>query len=202
MLRQLAGSSDFSDPNALPRFIPATRAPQSKVFAILNALSRAGSLYRRAGGRSRRHHDRHQHGRPRHRRSARRQSDMRIARLVAEIDDWQARDKHPRAAEIRAKSHDSNSAAPRPACARHRSENRRIDNRCAAVPDARATRATRSFSVARRRSDAHLRYRQARRHADQARRKENEAIIHPGSTGAGEGATEVERATSISARTS
>ena len=38
------------------------------------ALSRAGSLYHRAGRPAGRGHDRHQHGRPRHRHSARRQS--------------------------------------------------------------------------------------------------------------------------------
>lgn len=55
-------------------------------------LSRAGSLYRRAGRRAERHHRRLQHGRPRHRHPARRQfRHARAAEELAEVREAQAR---------------------------------------------------------------------------------------------------------------
>ena len=97
------------------------------------ALSRAGSLYRRAGRRSGRHHHRHQHGRPRHRHSARRQcrhahppGTRRHRRSGASAR------KAPRAAEIRAQvarlKEKALAAGGLYVLGTERHESRRIDN--------------------------------------------------------------------------
>jgi preprotein translocase subunit SecA len=95
---------DFSDPNAFAALYSGDEgASKAKVFAILNAryheqeayiVAQAGvpgaiTIATNMAGRGT---DIQLGGNP----------DMRIRQELAEIDDWQARDKHPRAAEIRA----------------------------------------------------------------------------------------------------
>src|SRR4029078_3217638 len=95
---------DFSDPNAFAALYSGDEgAKETKVFAILNAryheqeasiVSQAGvpgaiTIATNMAGRGT---DIQLGG----------NADMRIRQELAEIDDWQARDKHPRAAEIRA----------------------------------------------------------------------------------------------------
>src|SRR5271169_465791 len=95
---------DFSDPNAFAALYSGDEgASKAKVFAVLNAryheqeaqiISQAGvpgaiTIATNMAGRGT---DIQLGG----------NADMRIRQELAEIDDWQARDKHPRAAEIRA----------------------------------------------------------------------------------------------------
>ena len=105
MLRQHGWEQhDFSDPNAFAALYAGDEgASKAKVFAILNAryheqeayiVAQAGvpgaiTIATNMAGRGT---DIQLGGNP----------DMRIRQELAEIDDWQARDKHPRAAEIRA----------------------------------------------------------------------------------------------------
>jgi preprotein translocase subunit SecA len=105
MLRQHGWEQhDFSDPNAFAALYSGDEgASKAKVFAILNAryheqeayiVAQAGvpgaiTIATNMAGRGT---DIQLGGNP----------DMRIRQELAEIDDWQARDKHPRAAEIRA----------------------------------------------------------------------------------------------------
>jgi preprotein translocase subunit SecA len=105
MLRQHGWEQhDFSDPNAFAELYSGDEgASKAKVFAILNAryheqeayiVAQAGvpgaiTIATNMAGRGT---DIQLGGNP----------DMRIRQELAEIDDWQARDKHPRAAEIRA----------------------------------------------------------------------------------------------------
>src|SRR6202020_1490464 len=94
---------DFTDPNAFAELYSGDEgATTAKVFAILNAryheqeayiVAQAGvpgaiTIATNMAGRGT---DLQLRGNP----------DMRIRQELAEIDDWQARDKHPRAAEIR-----------------------------------------------------------------------------------------------------
>ena len=104
MLRQHGWEQhDFSDPNAFAALYAGDEgASKAKVFAILNAryheqeayiVAQAGvpgaiTIATNMAGRGT---DIQLGGNP----------DMRIRQELAEIDDWQARDKHPRAAEIR-----------------------------------------------------------------------------------------------------
>ena len=105
MLRQHGWEQhDFSDPNAFAALYSGDEgASKAKVFAILNAryheqeayiVAQAGvpgaiTIATNMAGRGT---DIQLGGNP----------DMRSRQELAEIDDWQARDKHPRAAEIRA----------------------------------------------------------------------------------------------------
>ena len=105
MLRQHGWEQhDFSDPNAFAALYTGDEgASKAKVFAILNAryheqeayiVAQAGvpgaiTIATNMAGRGT---DIQLGGNP----------DMRIRQELVEIDDWQARDKHPRAAEIRA----------------------------------------------------------------------------------------------------
>jgi preprotein translocase subunit SecA len=105
MLRQHGWEQhDFSDPDAFaPLYTGDEGASKAKVFAVLNAryheqeatiIAQAGvpgaiTIATNMAGRGT---DIQLGGNP----------DMRIRQELAEIDDWQARDKHPRAAEIRA----------------------------------------------------------------------------------------------------
>src|ERR1700760_1953587 len=105
MLRQNGWEQhDFSDPEAFSALYSGDEgASKAKVFAILNAryheqeayiVAQAGvpgaiTIATNMAGRGT---DIQLGGNP----------DMRIRQELAEIDDWQARDKHPRAAEIRA----------------------------------------------------------------------------------------------------
>jgi preprotein translocase subunit SecA len=105
MLRQHGWEQhDFSDPNAFAALYSGDDgASKAKVFAVLNAryheqeakiIAQAGvpgaiTIATNMAGRGT---DIQLGGNP----------DMRIRQELAEIDDWQARDKHPRATEIRA----------------------------------------------------------------------------------------------------
>ena len=126
MLRQHGWEQhDFSDPNAFAALYSGDEgASKAKVFAILNAryheqeayiVAQAGvpgaiTIATNMAGRGT---DIQLGGNP----------DMRIRQELAEIDDWQARDKHPRAAEIRAqiaRTQGNSARRRRPLCARHR----------------------------------------------------------------------------------
>ena len=203
---------DFSDPERLRRavFRRRGRLQGQGVRHPQRPLSRAGSLYRRAGRRAGRHHHRHQHGRPRHRHSARRQSPTcASARSWPTSTDWQrarqasARRRDPRAGRA---PEGKGARRRRPLCARHRAA-RKPPHRQPAARPLRPPGRPRPFEVlpvARRRPDAHLRLRQARRHAaaSSASRRTRRSSI-PGSTRRWRRRSRrSRRATSTSARTS
>src|SRR6516225_3980077 len=125
---------DFSDPNAFAALYSGDEgASKAKVFAILNAryheqeayiVAQAGvpgaiTIATNMAGRGT---DIQLGGNP----------DMRIRQELAEIDDWQARDKHPRAAEIRAQvaglKEKALAAGGLYVLGTERHESRRIDN--------------------------------------------------------------------------
>jgi preprotein translocase subunit SecA len=135
MLRQHGWEQhDFSDPNAFAALYAGDEgASKAKVFAILNAryheqeayiVAQAGvpgaiTIATNMAGRGT---DIQLGGNP----------DMRIRQELAEIDDWQARDKHPRAAEIRAQvarlKEKALAAGGLYVLGTERHESRRIDN--------------------------------------------------------------------------
>jgi preprotein translocase subunit SecA len=135
MLRQHGWEQhDFSDPNAFAALYAGDEgASKAKVFAILNAryheqeayiVAQAGvpgaiTIATNMAGRGT---DIQLGGNP----------DMRIRQELAEIDDWQARDKHPRAAEIRAQvarlKETALAAGGLYVLGTERHESRRIDN--------------------------------------------------------------------------
>jgi preprotein translocase subunit SecA len=135
MLRQHGWEQhDFSDLNAFAALYAGDEgASKAKVFAILNAryheqeayiVAQAGvpgaiTIATNMAGRGT---DIQLGGNP----------DMRIRQELAEIDDWQARDKHPRAAEIRAQiaglKEKALAAGGLYVLGTERHESRRIDN--------------------------------------------------------------------------
>ena len=137
------------------------------------ALPRAGSLHRLAGRRAGRDHDRHQHGRPRHRHSARRQCrhahppGARRHRRIRRARARSARRRDPRAGRA---AEGDGARGRRPVRARHRAPREPAHRQPAARPLRPSGRPgpLEVLPVARRRPDAHLRLRQARRHADRS----------------------------------
>jgi preprotein translocase subunit SecA len=135
MLRQHGWEQhDFSDPNAFAALYSGDEgASKAKVFAVLNAryheqeatiIAQAGvpgaiTIATNMAGRGT---DIQLGGNP----------DMRIRQELNEIDDWQARDKHPRAAEIRAQiahlKEKALAAGGLYVLGTERHESRRIDN--------------------------------------------------------------------------
>jgi preprotein translocase subunit SecA len=135
MLRQHGWEQhDFSDPNAFAALYSGDEgASKAKVFAVLNAryheqeatiIAQAGvpgaiTIATNMAGRGT---DIQLGGNP----------DMRIRQELSEIDDWQARDKHPRAAEIRAQiahlKEKALAAGGLYVLGTERHESRRIDN--------------------------------------------------------------------------
>ncbi len=189
---------DFSDPNAFAALYSGDEgATKAKVFAILNAryheqeayiISQAGvpgaiTIATNMAGRGT---DIQLGG----------NADMRIRQELPDIADLHERDKSPRAAEIRAQvARLKEKALGRrwPLCARHRAAREPADRQSAARP-VRTPGRPRSLEilpVARRRPDAHLRHRQARRHAHQAG-LEGKRSDHPSmdQQGAGKSAAE------------
>ena len=167
---------DFSDPNAFAALYSGDEGA-SKAEGVRHPqrpLSRAGSADRLAGRRAGRHHDRDQHGRPRHRHSARRQ--CRHAHPPgtgrhcgsARAGEEPARRRDPRAGRA---PEGKGARGRRPLRARHRAARKPPHRQSVARPLRTPGRSGpfQILPVARRRSDAHLRHRQARRHADQAR---------------------------------
>ena len=160
-------------------------------------LSRAGGADHRPGRRARRHHHRHQHGRPRHRYSARRQRRHAHPPGIGRHRGLAARaTSRPRAAEIRAQVARLKEKAlgrRRAVRARHRAARKPPHRQSVARPfrTPGRSRPLEILPVARRRPDAHLRHRQARRHADQAglegKRGDRPSLDQQG---AGEGAAE------------
>jgi preprotein translocase subunit SecA len=181
-----AGSSiDFSDPNALPRFIPATRRQaKSKDFAILNArYPRAGGLHRRPGRRAGRDHiatnmagrgtDIQLGG----------NADMRIRQELGVHRDSSRRaraqgGRDPRRGRAPQGKGDRRR---RPLRHRHRAAREPPHRQPAARPfrPPGRSRPLEVLPVAARRSDAHLRLRAHGRHAERLGLKEDEAIVHP-----------------------
>ena len=172
------------------------------------ALPRAGGLHRLAGRRAGRDHHRHQHGRPRHRHPARRQ----------------CRHAHPPGTQGHAGGAERDRASRRRSARRwrgsrrlalkagglfvlgtERHESRRIDNQLRGRSGRQGDPGPlQVLPVARRRPDAHLRLRQARRHAapSSASRRTRRSSI-PGSTRRSRRRSRrSRRATSTSARTS
>ena len=199
MLREAGWEAhDFTDPNAFAALYSGDDgATKTKVFAILNARYHEQEAYHRlAGRRAGRHHHRHQHGRPRHRHSARRQcrhahppGDHRD-RGSARAREEPARRRDPQAGGA---AEGKGARRRRPLRARHRAAREPAHRQPVARP-LRPPGRSRPFQVlpvARRRPDAHLRLRQARRHADQAR-AEGERGDRPSldQQGAGKGAAE------------
>ena len=199
MLRQAGWEQhDFSDPNAFAALYSRRRGRQEDqgLRHPQRALPRAGSLHRLPGRRARRDHHRHQHGRPRHRHSARRQcrhahppgARRRRGPARARRDPRAARD--PRAGRA---AEGEGAGGRRPVRARHRAPREPPHRQPAARPfrPPGRSRPLEVLPVAGRRSDAHLRLRQARRHADQARpeggRGDRPSLDQQG---AGEGAAE------------
>jgi len=134
MLRQQGWEQhDFSDPDAFAALYVGEGASKAKVFAILNAryheqeayiVAQAGvpgaiTIATNMAGRGT---DIQLGGNP----------DMRIRQELAEIDDWQTRDKHPRATEIRAQvgrlKETALAAGGLYVLGTERHESRRIDN--------------------------------------------------------------------------
>ena len=189
---------DFSDPNAFAALYSGDEgASKAKVFAILNAryheqeayiVAQAGvpgaiTIATNMAGRGT---DIQLGG----------NADMRIRQELADIEDWQSARQVPRAAEIRAQVARLKEKAlgrRRPLRARHRAAREPPHRQPVARPfrTPGRPRPLEILPVARRRPDAHLRHRQARRHADQAR-PEGERGDRPSldQQGAGEGAAE------------
>ena len=188
MLRQAGWEQhDFADPNAFAALYSGDEArPKAKVFAILNAryheqeayiVSQAGvpgavTIATNMAGRGT---DIQLGG----------NADMRIRQ---ELDGRRCRDAAsttPSAAEIRAqvaRLKEKALAGRRPLRARHRAPREPPHRQPVARPlrPSGRPRPLQVLPVARRRPDAHLRLRQARRHADsRLGLKENEAIVHP-----------------------
>ena len=198
MLRQAGWEQhDFSDPNAFAALYSGDEgAKATKVFAILNAryheqeayiVSQAGvpgaiTIATNMAGRGT---DIQLGG----------NADMRIRQELKDIAG-RRRARRPRAAEIRAQVARLKEKAldgRRPVRARHRAPREPPHRQPAARPlrPPGRPRPLQVLPVARRRPDAHLRLRQARRHADQARpeggRGDRPSLDQQG---AGEGAAE------------
>ena len=172
------------------------RQEDQGVRGAQRALPRAGSLHRLAGRRAGRDHDRDQHGGPRHRHSARRQ--CRHAHPAGTVRRRGLRRAHARSARRRdpraGRTAEGDRARGRRAVrARHRAPREPAHRQPAARPLRPPGRPgpLQVLPVARRRPDAHLRLRQARRHADQARAEgERGDRSSLDQQGAGEGAAE------------
>ena len=212
MLRQAGWEQhDFTDPNAFAALYSGDEgAKKTKVFAILNAryheqeayiVSQAGvpgaiTIATNMAGRGT---DIQLGG----------NADMRIRQELNDIDglararQGPARRRNPRAGGA---AEGDGAQGRRPVRARHRAPREPPHRQPASRPlrPPGRSRPLEVLPVARRRPDAHLRLRQARRHADQAR-PEGERGDRPSldQQGAGEGAVRrSRRATSTSARTS
>ena len=153
MLRQKGWEQhDFTDPNAFAALYSGDEgASKAKVFAILNAryheqeayiVAQAGvpgaiTIATNMAGRGT---DIQLGG----------NADMRIRQEMADVEDWQTRDKSPQAAEIRAQVAASRRRRWPPAASSCSAPNgtraAASTTSCAAVPDARAIPATRSSS--------------------------------------------------------
>ncbi len=199
MLREAGWEAhDFTDPNAFAALYSGDDgATKTKVFAILNAryheqeafiVSQAGvpgavTIATNMAGRGT---DIQLGG----------NADMRIRQEITDIDDWgDARQGSARRRDSRAGGAAEGKGAQRrrPVRARHRAA-REPPHRQPVARPLRPSGRPGSFQVlpvAGRRPDAHLRFRQARRHADQAG-PEGKRSDHPpvDQQGAGEGAAE------------